>query len=30
MQARLEHTILFVADMDKAVAYYRDTFGLKL
>ena len=30
MQATLSHAILFVADMDKAVAYYRDTFGLKL
>ncbi len=30
MQARLAHAILFVADMDKAVAFYRDTFGLKL
>jgi catechol 2,3-dioxygenase-like lactoylglutathione lyase family enzyme len=30
MQARLAHAILFVADMDKAVAFYRDTFGLTL
>ena len=30
MQARLTHAILFVADMDKAVAFYRDTFGLTL
>jgi catechol 2,3-dioxygenase-like lactoylglutathione lyase family enzyme len=28
MQARLSYAIKFVADMDKAVAFYRDTFGL--
>jgi catechol 2,3-dioxygenase-like lactoylglutathione lyase family enzyme len=28
MQARLTYAIKFVADMDKAVAFYRDTFGL--
>jgi catechol 2,3-dioxygenase-like lactoylglutathione lyase family enzyme len=28
MQAAFTHAIKFVADMDKAVAYYRDTFGL--
>lgn len=30
MQATFSHAILFVADMDRAVAYYRDTFGLKV
>ena len=30
MQAAFAYAILFVADMDKAVAYYRDTFGLTL
>ena len=30
MQATFSHAIKFVADMDKAVAFYRDTFGLKL
>jgi catechol 2,3-dioxygenase-like lactoylglutathione lyase family enzyme len=30
MQARLTHAIKYVADMNKAVAFYRDTFGLKL
>jgi|SRR5579859_825787 len=30
MQARLTHAIKYVGDMDKAVAFYRDTFGLKL
>jgi catechol 2,3-dioxygenase-like lactoylglutathione lyase family enzyme len=30
MQAAFTHAIKFVADMDKAVAFYRDTFGLKL
>ncbi len=30
MQAKLSHAILFVADMDKAIAFYRDKFGLKL
>jgi catechol 2,3-dioxygenase-like lactoylglutathione lyase family enzyme len=29
MQAAFAYAILFVADMDKALAYYRDTFGLK-
>jgi catechol 2,3-dioxygenase-like lactoylglutathione lyase family enzyme len=28
MHARLAYAIKFVADMDKAVAFYRDTFGL--
>ena len=30
MQATFAYAIKFVADMDKAVAFYRDTFGLKL
>jgi catechol 2,3-dioxygenase-like lactoylglutathione lyase family enzyme len=30
MQATFSYAITFVADMDKAVAFYRDTFGLKL
>jgi lactoylglutathione lyase len=30
LEAKLAHAILFVADMDKAVAFYRDTFGLPL
>jgi catechol 2,3-dioxygenase-like lactoylglutathione lyase family enzyme len=30
MQATFSHAILFVADMDRAVAFYRDTFGLTL
>ncbi len=30
MQATFSYAIAFVADMDKAVAFYRDTFGLKL
>jgi catechol 2,3-dioxygenase-like lactoylglutathione lyase family enzyme len=30
MQASFTHAIKFVADMDKAVAFYRDTFGLRL
>jgi predicted enzyme related to lactoylglutathione lyase len=30
MQADLAYAIKFVADMDRAVAFYRDTFGLKL
>ncbi len=30
MQAKFTHAIKFVADMDKAVAFYRDTFGLTL
>ena len=30
MRAAFTHAIKFVADMDKAVAFYRDTFGLKL
>ncbi len=28
MQAKFSYAIKFVADMDKAVAFYRDTFGL--
>jgi lactoylglutathione lyase len=28
MQAKLKYAIKFVADMDKAVAFYRDTFDL--
>ena len=28
MQAQLKYAIKFVADMDKAVAFYRDTFDL--
>jgi catechol 2,3-dioxygenase-like lactoylglutathione lyase family enzyme len=28
MQAKFTYAIKFVADMDKAVAFYRDTFGL--
>jgi catechol 2,3-dioxygenase-like lactoylglutathione lyase family enzyme len=28
MQATLAYAIKFVADMDKALAFYRDTFGL--
>jgi len=28
MQAKLTYAIKFVADMDKAVAFYRDAFGL--
>lgn len=30
MQAKLSHAIVFVADMDTAIAFYRDKFGLKL
>ncbi len=30
MRAAFTHAIKFVADMDQAVAFYRDTFGLKL
>ena len=30
MQATFTHAIKFVADMDKAVAFYRDTLGLPL
>jgi catechol 2,3-dioxygenase-like lactoylglutathione lyase family enzyme len=30
MQAQFTHAIVFVADMEKAVAFYRDTFGLTL
>jgi lactoylglutathione lyase len=30
MQAKLAYAILFVADMDKAIAFYCDKFGLKL
>jgi len=30
MQATFTYAIKFVADMDKAVAFYRDTLGLKL
>jgi catechol 2,3-dioxygenase-like lactoylglutathione lyase family enzyme len=30
MQAKLAYSIKFVADMDAAVAFYRDTFGLKV
>lgn len=30
MQARLVYAIKFVADMDKAIAFYRDTLGLSL
>jgi catechol 2,3-dioxygenase-like lactoylglutathione lyase family enzyme len=28
MQARFTHSILFVADMDRAIAFYRDVLGL--
>jgi predicted enzyme related to lactoylglutathione lyase len=28
MQAKFSYAIKFVSDMDKAVAFYRDTFGL--
>ena len=28
MQAKFTYAIKFVADMDRAVAFYRDTFGL--
>ncbi|HLI66599.1 MAG TPA: VOC family protein [Caulobacteraceae bacterium] len=30
MQAKFTHAILFVADMDKAIAFYRDVMGLPL
>jgi catechol 2,3-dioxygenase-like lactoylglutathione lyase family enzyme len=30
MQAKLTHAIKYVADMDRAVAFYRDTLGLTL
>jgi lactoylglutathione lyase len=30
MRARLTHAIKYVGDMDRAVAFYRDTFGLTL
>ncbi len=30
MQAKFIYAIKYVADMDKAVAFYRDTLGLKL
>ncbi|MFI4933127.1 MAG: VOC family protein [Caulobacterales bacterium] len=30
MQASFSYAIKFVSDMDKAVAFYRDTFGLTL
>jgi catechol 2,3-dioxygenase-like lactoylglutathione lyase family enzyme len=30
MQTRFTYAIKFVADMDRAVAYYRDTLGLKV
>jgi len=30
MQAKFTYAIKFVADMDKAVAFYRETFGLTL
>ena len=30
MQAAFTHAIKFVADMDRAVAFYRDTFGLRI
>ncbi len=30
MQAKFTHSIVFVADMDKAVAFYRDVMGLPL
>src|SRR6185503_2503955 len=30
MQARLTYVIKFVAEMDKAVRFHRDTLGLKL
>ena len=30
MQARLTYVMKFVADMEKAVAFYRDTLGLPL
>jgi len=30
MQATFSYAIAFVADMDKAIAFYRDKFGLKV
>jgi predicted enzyme related to lactoylglutathione lyase len=30
MKAKLSYVIKFVTDMDRAVAFYRDTFGLKV
>ncbi|HEY1448251.1 MAG TPA: VOC family protein [Caulobacteraceae bacterium] len=30
MDVRFRYAIKFVADMDRAVAFYRDTFGLKV
>jgi catechol 2,3-dioxygenase-like lactoylglutathione lyase family enzyme len=30
MQPRFTHAIKYVGDMDKSVAFYRDTFGLEL
>jgi catechol 2,3-dioxygenase-like lactoylglutathione lyase family enzyme len=30
MDAKFSYAIKFVADMDKALAFYRDTFGLKV
>jgi predicted enzyme related to lactoylglutathione lyase len=30
MQAKFTYAIKFVADMDKAIEFYRDTFGLKV
>jgi catechol 2,3-dioxygenase-like lactoylglutathione lyase family enzyme len=30
MQAKFSHSILFVADMDEAIAFYRDVMGLPL
>ncbi len=30
MKAKLTYVIKFVADMDRAVDFYRDTFGLKI
>jgi lactoylglutathione lyase len=30
MQARFSHSILFVADMGRAIAFYRDVMGLPL
>jgi predicted enzyme related to lactoylglutathione lyase len=30
MEPQLSHVIVFVADMDRSIAYYRDTLGLGL